>query len=79
MSNRLDKDREIELNPKRMAFAKNVITHLGYEITFESEKELRFIFKGETVYCFPFTGWHTGKSITDGRGIQKLINQIKQK
>lgn len=73
---RLDKERESELQPKRLQFAKNAIEHLGFEITYESEKELRFEFKGETVYLFPYSGWHTGKSIVDGRGINKLLKQL---
>lgn len=77
MSNRLDKEREAELQPKRMQFAKNVITHLGYKIDYEDDTKLRFTFKGEPVTLFPYSGWHTGKTITDGRGIDKLIKQIK--
>lgn len=77
MSNRLDQDREAELTPKRMAFAKNVIIHLGYEITNEDSTKLQFVFKGETVTIYPYSGWHTGKSIVDGRGIEKLLKQIK--
>jgi hypothetical protein len=61
-----------------MDYAKRVITELGYTITFECSTRIEFNFKGEKVTLFPYSGWHTGKSITDGRGIQKLLNQIKQ-
>lgn len=77
MSNRLDQEREKELQPKRMQYSKNIISNLGYKITFENETTLRFIFKGEQVTLFPYSGWHTGKSITDGRGIAKLLKQIR--
>lgn len=74
---RLDKERQILKEPTRLIFAKNAIENLGYQIIFESEKELHFIFKKERVVLFPYTGWHTGKSIKDGRGITNLLNQIK--
>lgn len=32
---------------------------------------------GHAVMHYPFTGWHTGKSIKDGRGIQNLLKQLK--
>jgi len=74
---RLNKEREIELQPKRLEYAKKRITELGYDITFEVDTRLDFVFKGEVVKFFPYSGWHTGKSITDGRGLQNLLNQIK--
>lgn len=74
---RLDIERQKELEPKRLEFAKNVITNLGFEIIFENENQLQFMFKNEKVTLFPFSGWHTGKSIKDGRGIENLIKQIK--
>lgn len=75
---RLDTDRQKELEPKRMEFAVNVIKHLGYEITYQDTTKVQFTFNGETVTLFAYSGWHTGKSITDGRGIEKLIKQINR-
>lgn len=74
---RLDTDRQKELEPERMSFAKREIEKLGYEITFESKTELHFMFKGAAITLFPYSGWHTGKTIKDGRGIAKLLKQIK--
>ena len=73
---RLDTDRQKELEPKRMEFAVNVLKHLGYEVELFGPTKLQFNFKGEVVTLFPYSGWHTGKSIIDGRGIDKLIKQI---
>jgi hypothetical protein len=36
------------------------------------------MFKNELVKFFPYSGWHTGKSIVDGRGIKKLLAQLKE-
>jgi hypothetical protein len=38
---------------------------------------LSFNWKGQAIIFWPFTGWHTGKSIKDGRGIKNLIKQLK--
>ncbi len=78
MSNRLDKKREEDLQPKRILVAKEDITALGIEITFENDTELEFMFNGEKVKFFPYSGWATGKSINDGRGLRKLLRQLEK-
>lgn len=75
---RLDINRQKELEPKRMEYARNQITALGYDITEENVTTLKFTFKGSTVTLFPYSGWHTGKTIQDGRGIGKLLKQIRR-
>lgn len=56
-----------------MEYARNQITALGYEITEENATALKFVFKGSTVTLFPYSGWHTGKTIQDGRGHWETI------
>jgi hypothetical protein len=62
----------------RMKYAKEQITALGYEIIFEDRTKLQFEFNGKKVNLFPYTGWHTGPTIKDGRGIENLLKQIKK-
>lgn len=75
---RLNEERQQELEPKRMEYAFEQINKAGYEILESDATSLKFKFKGHTVTLFPYSGWHTGKSIQDGRGLQKLLNQIKK-
>lgn len=75
---RIDIERQKELEPKRMEFAKNAIIKLGLEIVSENQTTIVFIFNKEKITLFPYSGYHSGKSITDGRGIEKLIKQLKQ-
>lgn len=75
---RLDIERQKELEPKRMEYARNKIAGFGYSILEETETTLKFEFNGSVVTLFPYSGWHTGKTIKDGRGIEKLIRQIKK-
>lgn len=54
------------------------ITNLGLKITSITQKMIEFEFKGHTVRFYPYSGWATGKSIKDGRGLNNLIKQLKQ-
>jgi len=53
------------------------IEKLGYTVTGESKTYISFEFKGHPVKLFPYSGWHTGKTIQDGRGLKNLLDQIK--
>lgn len=75
---RLDTERQAELEPERMDYCIKLLNSFGYSVIGQTENSIEFIFKGEKVTMLPYSGWHTGKSIKDGRGIQKLIDQIKQ-
>lgn len=74
---RLNIERQKQLEPQRMERARNSIENLGYEVFYSDQTVLTFIFNGETVQYFPYSGWHTGKTITDGRGLNKLLKQLK--
>lgn len=77
MSNRLDQEREKKLQPKRIQYAIEQIEKLGHKITFIGTTRIDFLFNGNTIQFYPYSGWHTGKGITDGRGIENLLKQIK--
>lgn len=74
---RLNVERQIELEPQRLKYAKEQISNLGYEVSEHNGNELRFFHKGEIVKFFPYSGWATGATIKDGRGLRKLLNQLK--
>lgn len=75
---RLNKERQQELEPRRMEYAIKQIESLGYNVL-HSTTSLSFQFRGHKVVYYPYSGWATGKSINDGRGLQNLIKQIKIK
>lgn len=76
MSNRQDKQREQELQPERMQYALTKLKELGLEPKQLGETTIEFMFNGHSVRLFPYSGWHTGKSIKDGRGIENLLKQL---
>jgi hypothetical protein len=73
---RLDIERQHQLEPKRMEFAINEIQKKGYNIVRCGETKLQFEFMGHTVNFFPYSGWASGSTIKDGRGLKKLLRQI---
>lgn len=60
----------------RMQYALLQLEIIGIPIESRNDTTIIFKHKGETVMFFPFTGWHSGKSIKDGRGISKLLKQL---
>lgn len=50
---------------------------MGYNVEQPDPRTLRFMHKGSPVTLYPYTGWFTGKTVTDGRGIHNLIRQLK--
>jgi len=75
---RLNQERQEKLEPLRFEKAKEEIKKLGFEINYEDGKSLNFYHKDELVFYYPYSGWHSGKSIKDGRGLENLLKQIKQ-
>ena len=75
---RLDIERQKEIEPERFEYAKQKLSELGLEITYNDGNRLEFMFKGHKIQLYPYSGWHTGKSIRAGRGIKNLLNQLKR-
>lgn len=71
----MKEDRE-KLQPNRIKFAIKEITKKGYNVIQVNDTEINFIYKKNLIKIFPYTGWFTGKGITDGRGIYNLLKQI---
>lgn len=76
---RLDIKRQQELEPKRMQHAVQTLSANGMKIINKDNTKVQFMFAGKLVTFFPYSGWFSGKSIVDGRGIEKLIKQLKSK
>ena len=77
MSNRLNQEREAKLQPTRIQHAVNELAKIGITPLDISETEIKFSWKGSDVRFYPFSGWASGLTIRDGRGLQSLLNQLK--
>jgi hypothetical protein len=78
MSNRLNKERKQELQPRRMEVAVAAVTNIGYKVTFQDETKIMFIHNDHEVTFYPYSGWASGKSIKDGRGLENLLKQLSK-
>ncbi len=76
MSNRLDQKSEAELQPQRIKYAKEQLLQRNIKILVEDNVKIIFEFKGKRVTLYPYSGWHSGRTVVDGRGIDKLLKQI---
>lgn len=74
---RLDLDKQLLLEPLRMDNAIKKIEALGYKVTRVNETEIQFTYGNRIVKFYPYSGWATGSSIKDGRGLRKLLRQLK--
>lgn len=79
MSKRLNIERQKELEPKRMEYAFNELYAAGIRSMKVNDEMncIEFFYKDEKVVLYPYSGWHTGKPIKDGVGLQKLLDQLK--
>ena len=73
---RLNIERQNELEPKRIEFAKQEIEKLGYSVIVY-EKNITFLYNDNLITFFPYSGWASGKGIKAGRGLQNLLKQLK--
>lgn len=74
---RIDVNRQKELEPKRMAFAIKALEKAGFNPIKVNESKIEFNYLDEVISFWSYSGWHSGKSIKDGRGIENLLKQLK--
>lgn len=74
---RLNTERQEKLEPQRLEKAAEAITGLGYKLTVKTKSMIQFIYKNHPIMFFPYSGWHSGQTIRDGRGLQNLLKQLK--
>ena len=77
MSNRLNQDRENKLQPLRMDKAVSELEKRGFTVT-HNETRIDFMYDGHKVLFFPYSGWASGSSIKDGRGLKNLLRQLDE-
>ena len=66
MGSRLNENRQKQLEPKRIEHAVKKIQQLGYTVHFQDNTKIIFTYREHPITLFPYSGWHTGKTIKDG-------------
>jgi hypothetical protein len=64
------------LQPSRIKGTQEELESWGYVVTRVNDTLLTFVHEGHLVRFWPYTGWHSGKSIKMGRGFENLIKQL---
>lgn len=53
------------------------LEEMGYDPIVVSDTEINIThFLGTNIKYWPENGWHSGKNIEDGRGLEHLLNQL---
>lgn len=78
MGKRQDQHRESELQPVRISLTVDALKGLGMKIVDHNKTTVRFLYNGNTITVFPYSGWFSGKGIQDGRGLVNLLKQIQK-
>ena len=73
---RLDIERQHRLEPRRMDYCERTLTNMGFDVVRVNSTELNFMHRGSLVRLWPYSGWHTGKTVRDGRGFAHLREQL---
>lgn len=72
------RERQETEEPKRVKYALNALESLGLNPIYKAEmREIDFLYNGNTIRLFPYSGWFSGKGIKDGRGIKNLLKQLQ--
>lgn len=75
---RLDAEREERLQPARIKSCKERLEELGYEVIQRDHTLLDIKYKGNIIKFWPYSGWHSGKGIQQGRGFKNLLKQLER-
>lgn len=59
-----------------MIETRRTLEERGYYVETLDNATLRIAHGRHKVLFWPYTGWHSGKSINDGRGLDHLLEQL---
>lgn len=76
---RLNIERQQKLEPIRMAKCLKTLRGLGFDAVEVNPTKIEFFHQGARISFWPYTGWHSGKTINQGRGMKHLLEQLKSK
>lgn len=67
-----------KIRKEKMDYSVFKLSENDIDIKFQEDTMLEIDYNGSTVKFYPYTGWFTGKSVVDGRGLNNLIKQLKK-
>ena len=68
-----------KLNPQSFSQLKEVVVdYFEFEVVKEDNIEFVFMYNGKRITYYKKRNWFSGKGVTDGRGAENLIKQLKR-
>lgn len=68
-----------EMKPnEKIAMYHKALNKVGFKVKRVSGRVISVWYKNERVLIYPIKDWFSGKSVTDGRGLDNLIRQLKK-
>jgi len=63
--------------PGRISYARTKLEERGIVYLYnENIKAIEFVHKGCIIRFYPYTGWFSGRTVKDGRGLENLLKQL---
>lgn len=71
--------RRFRREPGRIEYDRAQLEDMGYEVHLsECGKMLYFTHRNATIRLWPYTGWFSGKTVIDDRGVDILLEQLRR-
>ena len=75
------KERRKSLEPSRVQYATDLLIEAMYAVGWNANEKAIYVYKrndrkNHIAKLYPYKGWWTGKGISSGRGIHKLIKKL---
>lgn len=67
-----------EVQDERMSYAIDQLSQIEIDVHYQDETEIRFMWNGEEIRYWPYKQWFQGKGIHPGRGLERLLKQLKK-
>lgn len=74
---RLNIERQKELEPIRTRYVIGKLNELGIDYSIKDEHTIEIVYNGNKILFYPYSGYFSGKGVKSGRGLNKLLFQLK--
>ena len=72
-------DKNLKILPQSFSQLKEVVVdYFEFEVVKEDNTEFVFMYNGKRITYYKKRNWFSGKGVTDGRGAENLIKQLKR-
>lgn len=74
---RLNIERQKELEPLRIKYVIGKLNELGIDYSIKDEHTIEIFYNRNKILFYPYSGYFSGKGVKSGRGLNRLLFQLK--